>query len=270
MGYFNFFDEWAMDPKVQSMSETMQRRHAMLLCLRNIGETCETPDEEVATFMRIGMGEARKTKQLFNRKGFIDGSGWNVKHWDKRQDGQSESLKRVRKHRSKERYSNGNVTLQERDSNVTETLPRGRADLLTYLPTNVTKGEEDPLPPSLVLGPEFKRVGLLAEELGGDPSFAMWVVHSGKLGFPIEWIEAALRRCPKSKLRIDYLSAILRGYQQEGGPPKDSPNGVKSHSKPKPEPIITAADQAAADKMIADGMRSVEQARLKRLEGKSK
>ena len=94
MGYFNFFDEWAMDPKVQSMGESMQRRHAMLLCLRNLGPTHESLDEEVATFMRIGMAEVRKTKELFNRKGFIDGPGWNVRHWDKRQDGQSESLQK--------------------------------------------------------------------------------------------------------------------------------------------------------------------------------
>ncbi len=184
MGYFNFFDEWAMDPKVQSMSETMQRRHAMLLCLRNIGLTCEMPDEDVATFMRIGMAEARKTKELFNKKGFIDGTGWNVRHWDKRQEGQSESLQRVRKHRAKERYSNGDVTLQGSDSNATETLPRGRADLLTNVLTNVTNKEEPPTPRKRGK-PSATADDLVLPSWLPKKDLADWLAHRQEKGKPV-------------------------------------------------------------------------------------
>ncbi len=243
MGYFNFFDEWAMDPKVQSMSETMQRRHAMLLCLRNIGDTCDTPDEDVATFMRIGMAEARKTKELFNRKGFIDGIGWNVKHWEKRQDGQSESLQRVRKHRAKERYSNGSVTLQDRDSNATETLPRARADLLTSLPTTVTTGGKgDAAPPLEVagLGPEFARVGELAMNMTGDLSWGAWVQQQALAGHSAADLEAAIKEASGvGKLGKGYTIKILQRWAVEGRPT----NGKHPKPPPTPEQLAKDADE---------------------------
>jgi hypothetical protein len=147
MGYFNMFDEWAMDPKVQSMSEHLQRRHAMLLCLRNIGNTDSMPDEEVATFMRIGLKAARETKTLFKAKGFIDGDGWNVSHWEERQNGHCESYNRVKKHRAL-KAQNGvsvthNETLQKRDRNVTEKR-HAPEYLLTSELTSVTSEKKKP------------------------------------------------------------------------------------------------------------------------------
>ena len=140
MGYFNMFDEWAMDPKVHCRSEenAKQDTRCCYVC-RNIGDTESTPDEEVATFMRISIKEVIKTKEVFAKKGFISGSGWGVPNWEKRQAGQSESWQRVRRHRDKAR--NVTVTLQESNSNATETLPRGRKvlTLLTYLLTIVQK-----------------------------------------------------------------------------------------------------------------------------------
>lgn len=128
MGYFNFFDEWGCDPKVQLMSEHMQRRHAMLLCLRNLGETKHSTDSEVARYMRISMREALKTKEEFRAHGFIDGDGWNVRKWEERQLGQCESAERVRRHRARKRAE----SLQ---SNVTVTTPVTDP---TYLLTPVT------------------------------------------------------------------------------------------------------------------------------------
>ncbi len=176
MGYFNFFDEWAMDPKVQSMSEPLQRRHAMLLCLRNIGDTSTTDDIEIATFMRITVRQALNTKAIFKAKGFIDGDGWNIKHWHERQSGHCESYNRVKKHRANKAMNGVTVTLQSNESNATETLrcnPPARADLLTNLLTNVTK--DPPNPPGgggaveVSASPqnpesEVKRIAALAEK----------------------------------------------------------------------------------------------------------
>ncbi len=53
---------------------------------------------------------------------FID-ENWNITHWDKRQYLESDSAKRVREHRERKRNRNVTEPLQERYSNVTETLP---------------------------------------------------------------------------------------------------------------------------------------------------
>jgi hypothetical protein len=187
----------------------------MLLCLRNIGDTCTISDQEIATFMRITLDEARKTKVVFRQKGFIDGDGWNVTNWEKRQSGGCESLERVRRFRARK----ANVTLHSNDEcNVT----RAR-DVHTSLLTNVTEG--DPLPPQNGLGPEYVRIGELAMQLGGDVSFGLWVSHQGTLGYSAEWIEIALRNCPQDKFNLNYLSGTLRGYQKVGGPPEQSRGG---------------------------------------------
>ncbi len=117
------------------------------------------------------------------------------------------------------------------------------------------------------LGPEFTRLGFLAEELGGDPSFAMWVAHSGRLGYPFEWINSALRRCPKEKLRIDYLSGILRNYEREGGPPKGS-NGPCVASIPDPVEVSPEwlAERRALAKIEENKIRQmIEQGKAERL-----
>ena len=113
---------------------------------------------------------------------------------------------------------------------------------------NEIENESAPLPPTLALGPEFTRLGFLAEELGGNPSFAMWVAHSGRLGFPVEWIESALRRCPKAKLNVDYLAGILRNYQREGGPPKSEKGSPNGSPKPEQKPLTAEEDKAIKER----------------------
>jgi hypothetical protein len=143
VGYFYFFDEWAMDPKVQSLSFEMRWRHVMLLCLRNIGDTSKTPDNEVATFMGIGEEEARSTREVFRQKGFVDGDHWNVTNWEKRQSGQSESYERVKRYRERQRNVTCNVTVTP-PVTLHETLPSNspapaRAPVLTNLLTDEEK-----------------------------------------------------------------------------------------------------------------------------------
>jgi len=122
--WLRLYAEFATDPKVQMMSEAMQRRYIMLMCLRCNG-VVTLQDEEVAFQLRITMDELAETKAIFIKKGFIDKS-WNLNNWDKRQFASDTSNARVAKHRELQKAkqtdtSNNDVTLQKQKSNVLDT-----------------------------------------------------------------------------------------------------------------------------------------------------
>jgi hypothetical protein len=103
------------------LSEAMQRRYVMLLCLR-CSEVLETLHEtEIAFQLRLSTDELDETKQLFISKNFID-KHWNLLNWDKRQFVSDSSTMRVAKHRNKKKQvSNADETLQKRPSNAIDT-----------------------------------------------------------------------------------------------------------------------------------------------------
>ena len=119
--WFRLYSEFAHDPKVQMLSEAMQRRYVMLLCLR-CSEVLETLHEtEIAFQLRLSTDELDETKDLFISKNFID-KHWNLLNWDKRQFVSDSSTMRVAKHRNKKKQpSNVNETLQKRPSNAIDT-----------------------------------------------------------------------------------------------------------------------------------------------------
>ena len=119
--WFRLYSEFAHDPKVQMLSEAMQRRYVMLMCLR-CSEVLETLHEtEIAFQLRLSTDELDETKQLFISKNFID-KHWNLLNWDKRQFVSDSSTMRVAKHRSKKKQvSNADETLQKRPSNAIDT-----------------------------------------------------------------------------------------------------------------------------------------------------
>lgn len=96
------YAEFATDPKVQSMTEAMQRRLSMLFCFQCTGDLAKLSDEELAMAMRISMKELQRTRETFVRKGFISGT-WEPKNWDKRQAPKdrtaAERMARIREHR---------------------------------------------------------------------------------------------------------------------------------------------------------------------------
>jgi hypothetical protein len=94
--WFRFYHEWDSDPKVQSMSEPMQRRLAMLFCSRCREETLHETDR--AFHWRISPEELAETKALFLEKGFID-ENWNLFNWNRRQFLSDSSTERVRRYR---------------------------------------------------------------------------------------------------------------------------------------------------------------------------
>jgi len=119
--WFRLYSEFAHDPKIQMLSEAMQRRYVMLMCLR-CSEVLETLHEtEIAFQLRLSTEELDQTKQLFISKNFID-KHWNLLNWDKRQFVSDSSTMRVAKHRNKKKQvSNADETLQKRPSNAIDT-----------------------------------------------------------------------------------------------------------------------------------------------------
>ena len=119
--WFRLYSEFAHDPKIQMLSEAMQRRYVMLLCLK-CSEVLETLHEtEIAFQLRLTEPELQETKQLFVSKNFID-KHWNILNWDKRQFVSDSSTMRVAKHRQKKKQlSNVDETLQKRLSNALDT-----------------------------------------------------------------------------------------------------------------------------------------------------
>ncbi|MRW85395.1 hypothetical protein GJ698_15015 [Pseudoduganella sp. FT26W] len=123
--WFRMYAEFAHDPKVQSMSEAMQRRLMMLLCLRCSNTLVTLHDDELAFALRVSDEDLAQTKALFLRKNFID-EGWNILNWDKRQFTSDSSAARVKRHRDRKKAAeegakNKVVTLQKRETNALDT-----------------------------------------------------------------------------------------------------------------------------------------------------
>ena len=84
MQWFKLYAEWASDPKVQSMSEPMQRRLVMLYCLRCMGPLEDLHPPEIAMALRISLHQLTKMHALFVEKGFID-EDWSMPKFRARQ-----------------------------------------------------------------------------------------------------------------------------------------------------------------------------------------
>src|SRR6202012_2920775 len=119
--WFRFYSEFAHDPKVQMMPEAMQRRLAMIFCLR-CNETLLK--RSIAFQLRISESEAEETRLLFIENGFID-EDWNVLNWDKRQFISDSSTDRVRRYRQGKKQ---NETFPKRKETVTVTPPYTETD----------------------------------------------------------------------------------------------------------------------------------------------
>jgi hypothetical protein len=119
--WFRMYSEFATDPKVQSMSEAMQRRLMMLFCMRCSNTLVTLQEDEIAFALRIDDEELAATKALFIRKGFIN-DAWEINNWEKRQFSSDSSAERVARHREKKKSDcNADVTLPKQPSNALDT-----------------------------------------------------------------------------------------------------------------------------------------------------
>lgn len=180
MDWFRMYSEFASDPKVQSMSEAMQRRLMMLLCLRCSNTLVTLQDDEIAFALRISDEELAATKALFLRKSFIDDT-WEIMNWDKRQFVSDSSAQRVSKHRAakKEAQKQGenipvtpcNVTVTPQNRTDTEQI-QNRTDKTTP-PANDTAIQTSPaknekagavvILPHVALSIAFRNAGIKAQ-----------------------------------------------------------------------------------------------------------
>lgn len=124
--WFRMYCEFATDPKVQSMSEAMQRRLTMLFCLQGKGELTKLSMDEIAFALRIDRETLHETLQLFQDKGFTDENGHLI-NWDRRQYRSDNSTDRVKKYRAKTK-GNNDETKVKRFSNAEETSPDTETD----------------------------------------------------------------------------------------------------------------------------------------------
>jgi hypothetical protein len=130
--WLRLYTEFASDPKVQTMSEVMQRRLIMLFCLRSGNVLGTLQAEEIAHALRITEDELAETKALFVRKKFID-EKWSIVNWNKRQFVSDCSTPRTNAHRERLR------TLQERSGNGVGTAPDTDTDTDTEQKKNKKK-----------------------------------------------------------------------------------------------------------------------------------
>ena len=144
MDWLRLYAEFSTDPKVQMMSEAMQRRLIMLFCIQcgNGIETFHETEREtsLAFAMRISAEEMAITKAEFMRRGFVL-EDWTLTNWGKRQYASDSSTARVRKHReAKKEAETGTGNAVKRSSNDPEQnrTEQNRAELSS---TNVLEVE---------------------------------------------------------------------------------------------------------------------------------
>lgn len=245
MEWCKFYAEWGTDPKVQSMTESLRCRHAMLLSLRCATDVSILAEDELICYFRLTAVELAETKAVFIAKGFID-KKWNVLKWNQRQTSVSKSAIRMRTVRERKRNALRNVS-----ATVADPLRATFAQLARPSEEEMRLEEnrgESPLPLVTPIGPEYTPVGVLAEELGGDCSWSLWVSNMGRLGHPASWIDYTLRTLAgRGQLRQDYAAGMLRKLHDTGGPPKPSANGPSGQFL-SPE----SAKKAESDRKMAE------------------
>jgi hypothetical protein len=216
--WFRLYQEFATDPKVQSMSEIMQRRLVMLFCLRcgNVLETLQ--EQEIMFALRITEEEWRETKQLFVSKCFIRfiSDKCNIINWNKRQFISDTSTDRVKRYRAKKE------TFLKRSKRVSETPPDTDTDTDTDKETIQRKKERSIKPTEGKYG-EFKNVLLdqsyvdkMFRQYGQDQLDAMISMLS-------TWKEAKHK-----SLLTDNAGALSGWVKREYKPvpiPKEAPHG---------------------------------------------
>ncbi len=102
--------DFAFDGKTQNLSECIQRRFVMILCLQCSDDLRLRSDAEVATLLRISLKSARATKRVLIDANMID-DRWGITHWDKRQYEETDAARRMRE--SRERKRNGCATVAQ-------------------------------------------------------------------------------------------------------------------------------------------------------------
>lgn len=218
MDWFRMYGEFATDPKVQMMSEAMQRRLIMLFCLEcsNGIETFHVTEREtsIAFALRVTEEILAETKAVFLAKGFIN-DDWTLANWDKRQYVSDSSTARVRAHRDKKKKeAEERETRMKRSSNAPE---QNRTEQKEHTHTAQTKfsltdaWEPDPTTFTAVLF----RNGMANQTFEADQLLefrSYWISRPDDLKTQAQWEHALAQQ----------LKRQARTQQANGGSPNET------------------------------------------------
>ena len=217
--WFRMYAEFATDPKVQMLSESMQRRFMMLLCLRCSNGDVTLQDDEVAFQLRISNEEWADTKALLIAKGLIDLSAKPCA-WAKRQYASDSSAARVSAHREKKKQA-CNVTVTPPDTDTDTDTDKNTAPAKPS-----RKSPKTTLPEGFALSDRVK-TWAAGEGYSGNrvaENFATFVLSAQSKGYAYSDWDAAL------------MNAIRKDWAGVGSAPlpadPTSPNGLYRYAVP--------------------------------------
>jgi hypothetical protein len=237
MDWFRMYGEFATDPKVQMMSEAMQRRLVMLFCLEcsNGIETFHVTEREtsIAFALRVTEEILAETKAVFLAKGFIN-DDWTLANWEKRQYVSDSSTARVRAHREKKKKeAEERETRMKRSSNAPE---QNRTDTEQKEHTHTAQGkfslhdawEPDPKTFTAVLF----RNGMANQTFEADQLLefrSYWISRPDDLKTQAQWEHALAQQ----------LKRQARTQQANGGSPNETGRRVTQGRTRNAHDILT-------------------------------
>ncbi len=150
MRWFRFYDEVLDDPKCQRLPPVLFKHWVNLLCLasREPNRGALPSVKDVSFGLRLSEAKIRSILADLVTAGLIDvcDDGTFRPHgWDKRQRASDNVAERVTKHRDRNEdvtlQETLQVTLQDQECNVTETVPRARATEQSRTDTEQSRAE---------------------------------------------------------------------------------------------------------------------------------
>ena len=82
--WLRLYSEFATDPKVQVLTEALQRRYVMLLCMQCNDQYFDAANDEIALYLRISIDEWELTKKTLIERRLLNEDG-SIHGWDNRQ-----------------------------------------------------------------------------------------------------------------------------------------------------------------------------------------
>lgn len=229
--WYRMYAEFATDAKVQSMSECMQRRLVMLLCLRCSDVTVTLSDEELAFQLRISEAELAETKALFMRKGFIE-KDWSVRNWEKRQCASDTSRARTAAYR--ERLRDAGVTSQKRPSDGLDKSREEEKRIDISVDKSLQVGEvatsaNAPGPTPAALACKAMKSAGIPRVNPSHPALAEAIAEGATTQ---EFADTAAEAVSRGKPDMAYVVATVRSRRRDAQQ-QAPPNGVKKPHTPE-------------------------------------
>jgi hypothetical protein len=183
--WFRLYGEFATDPKVQMLSEALQRRLVMLFCLEcsNGIETFHVTEREaaIAFALRVSEADIADTKAVFLAKGFIN-EDWTIRNWSTRQYESDSSTTRVRAWREKKKLE----AQQAKQAQQSETSPKRSSNAPEQ---NRTDTEQIPPPSAHEAFDSRTKFAMTQEWEPNEQSFAAVLTMNGLDGHVFEQAE---------------------------------------------------------------------------------